>query len=77
MDLGKFVKESKPTITQFRPPLSYELAGKSFNFLMDDGFDYSLTVIDGNTVEWPESATACPGAAHTTSSGGEPDRDHA
>ena len=52
MDLGKFVKESKPTITQFRPPLSYELAGKSFNFLMDDGYDYSLTVIDDNTVEW-------------------------
>lgn len=52
MNLGTFAAENKKTITQYRPPYCYELAGKSFNFLMDDGYDYGLTVLDEKTLEW-------------------------
>ena len=52
MDLRTFSAEYKKSITQYRPPLCYELAGKSFTFLMDDGFDYGLTVLDETTLEW-------------------------
>ena len=39
-------------ISQFLPPFSYELAGESFTFVMDDGYDYFLRVIDDKTLEW-------------------------
>jgi|GEM_PF-410537 len=39
-------------ISQFTPPFCFELAGEGFEFVMDDGFDYFLRVIDGDTLEW-------------------------
>ena len=39
-------------ISQFMPPFCYELAGESFSFVMDDGYDYLLRVIDDKTLEW-------------------------
>ena len=52
MDLSTFSAANKKSITQYRPPFCYELQGRSFNFLMDDGYDYALTVLDETTVEW-------------------------
>ena len=52
MDLGKFISEGKKSIAQYRPPLSYELVGRRYNFLMDDGYDYQLSFIDEKTLEW-------------------------
>jgi len=52
MDLGIFSAENKKSITQYRPPLCYELVGKSFTFLMDDGFDYGLSFADEKNVKW-------------------------
>lgn len=39
-------------ISQFTPPYCFELAGESFEFVMDDGYDYFLRFIDGGTLEW-------------------------
>ena len=39
-------------ISQFSPPFCYELVGESFEFIMDDGYDFSLRIIDDNTLEW-------------------------
>jgi hypothetical protein len=40
------------SIDQYCPPTNYELAGKEFKFIMDDGFDYRLRVIDEKKLEW-------------------------
>ena len=29
-------------MSQYRPPLNFELVGKSFELVMDDGYDYVL-----------------------------------
>ena len=39
-------------IMQITPPLCYELAGESFEFIMDDGYDYALRFIDDKTLLW-------------------------
>ena len=39
-------------IDQYRPPLNYELAGRSFTFVMDDGVDQHVSFLDGKTLEW-------------------------
>lgn len=39
-------------IRQFTPPYSFELAGESFELVMDDGYDYALRFLDGKTLEW-------------------------
>lgn len=41
-----------PKIRQFTPPLCYELEGEGFELIMDDGYDYNLRFIDGETLEW-------------------------
>jgi hypothetical protein len=38
--------------SQYRAPLNYELAGKFFHLIMDDGHDYKLRFLDGETLEW-------------------------
>ncbi len=39
-------------LDQYRPPLCFELAGRAYTFVMDDGKDYCLRFLDGSTVEW-------------------------
>ena len=39
-------------ISQFDLPQNFELVGQTFDFAMDDGFDYTLHFIDKETVEW-------------------------
>ena len=45
-------------ISQYRPPLCFELAGKNFEIAMDDGSDYFLNIIDKETLEWHIGDTA-------------------
>ena len=42
--------DSHEGLSIFRPPLCYELAEKSFELVMDDGFDKNLIVQDGTTL---------------------------
>ncbi len=37
-------------LSQYKAPFSYELGGKSFHFIMDDGREYSFEFIDGETL---------------------------
>jgi hypothetical protein len=39
-------------IDQFTPPLNFELAGTTFEFVMDDGYDYILNFLGKDTLEW-------------------------
>ena len=39
-------------IDQYAPPLCFELAGKQFCLIMDDGYDFDLHFIDGHTLTW-------------------------
>lgn len=39
-------------LSQYRPPLNYELAGRTFILSMDNGYDYTLEFTDGETVCW-------------------------
>ena len=39
-------------IDQFTQPQNTELEGRSFYFVMDDGYDYELNVTGKDTVEW-------------------------
>jgi hypothetical protein len=39
-------------MSQFRLPLSTELAGKTLSLLMDNGFTYEVDFVDGDTVRW-------------------------
>ncbi|MBQ3880541.1 MAG: MoaF N-terminal domain-containing protein, partial [Oscillospiraceae bacterium] len=41
-------------LSQFRGPFCFELAGKHFHFVLDDGREYSLFFPDGETVQWAE-----------------------
>ena len=46
--MGK-VFESRKTLegmSQYRPPLCFELTGKTFELVMDTGYDYELTFIN-------------------------------
>ena len=62
MDMRPFNKY-QAGISQYSMPQNYELIGKTFDFSMDDGFDYTLRFIDKETVEWnyvgdaPQKAT--------------------
>ena len=51
MDLRKFNTFGRG-IAQYSQPQNYELVGKTFEFAMDDGIDYTLRFIDNTTVEW-------------------------
>ena len=52
MDLRTLCPYTGGVIYQFNPPYCYELAGESFEFIMDDGYDYVLRFIDGTTLTW-------------------------
>lgn len=45
--------------SQFKAPFNYELAGKNFHLVMDDGKAYSLNFVDGETLEWAEIGQNC------------------
>ncbi len=37
-----FAPKKYEGISQYRPPLNYELSGQRFELVMDDGYDYFL-----------------------------------
>lgn len=39
-------------LDQYQPPLCYELEGKLFTFMMDDGHDQTLEILDKQTLRW-------------------------
>ena len=39
-------------LDKYRPPLCYELAGKTFELVMDNGYDYELKFIDGEKLSY-------------------------
>ena len=39
-------------MSQYRPPLCFELAGKRFELVMDDGYEYLLSFKDRKTLEY-------------------------
>ena len=41
-------------LEQFRAPYNFELAGKSFHLVMDDGSELSLVFLDGENLQWAE-----------------------
>lgn len=41
-------------LSQYRGPFNYELAGQSFQLVMDNGYDYIVKFLDGETLEWAE-----------------------
>jgi hypothetical protein len=51
MDLREFSQFGAGAF-QYVPPRSFELAGQTFELLMDDGYDLVLNFIDNKTVEW-------------------------
>ena len=52
MDLKTFNTYGAGGIAQYDMPQNYELVGRKFEFIMDDGVDYTLNFIDKDTVEW-------------------------
>ena len=52
MDLRSFRPQGGADITQYTPPLCFELAGEKYELQMDNGFDILLNFIDGKTLEW-------------------------
>ena len=42
-------------LLQFRAPYNYELAGKSYHFVMDDGNEYYVNFLDGENLQWIEN----------------------
>ncbi|MDR2502577.1 MAG: MoaF N-terminal domain-containing protein [Oscillospiraceae bacterium] len=57
MDLRKLNKFTSADIAQLAPPRSFELAGQTFDFVMDDGTDYRLRFIDKTSVEWTDEGS--------------------
>lgn len=43
-------------LLQFRAPYNYELAGKNYHIIMDDGNEYFVNFIDGENLQWAENA---------------------
>lgn len=42
-------------LLQFRAPYNYELAGKNYHIVMDDGNKYSICFMDGENLQWAEN----------------------
>jgi len=41
-------------LSQYKGPFNYELAGKNFHVVMDDGREYSLVFLDGENLQWAQ-----------------------
>ena len=51
------MSEKKPQfigLSQYKVPYNFELAGRHFHFVMDDGHEYSMKFLDGEVVEYAE-----------------------
>ena len=51
--MGK-VNRKFPGLSQYKAPFCYELAGKSFRLVMDDGRVFALRFLDEKRLEWAE-----------------------
>ena len=41
-------------LSQYRGPFCFELAGRHFHLVLDDGREFSLNFLDGETLQWAE-----------------------
>ena len=41
-------------LSQYKGPFNYELSGKHFHIIMDDGREWSFNFLDGENLEWAE-----------------------
>ena len=55
LDLRTLCPYGKDSIQQYTPPRCFELAGKTFDLIMDDGYDFVLRFLDINRLEWRRS----------------------
>lgn len=39
-------------LSQYRAPFNYELSGRHFHFVLDDGREYSMYFLDGENLQW-------------------------
>jgi hypothetical protein len=46
------------SLSQYRAPFNYELAGQHYHLVMDNGKEYSLKFLDGENLEWAEKGEA-------------------
>ncbi|MBP0986108.1 MAG: MoaF N-terminal domain-containing protein, partial [Oscillospiraceae bacterium] len=53
-DVKKIVPDKHEGMSIFRPPLCFELAGKSFELVMDDGNDKNLIIESGKKLRFGE-----------------------
>jgi hypothetical protein len=51
-DLRSLSPFNKGSIHQYTPPLCFELAGKTHELIMDDGYDFVLHYLDSGKLEW-------------------------
>jgi len=49
------------SLAQFRAPLNFELAGKHFHLVMDNGSELSLIFSDGENLQWAEKGKTYSG----------------
>lgn len=52
MDMRQYNTYGVGGISQYDLPQNYELVGRTFEFAMDDGIDYTLRFLDIASVEW-------------------------
>jgi hypothetical protein len=45
-------------LSQYRSPFNYELTGKHFHFVMDNGKEYSINFLDGEMLDWAKKGEA-------------------
>lgn len=55
--MGKANRKFK-TLSQYKAPFSYELAGKHFHVFLDNGSEYSLFFLDGENLQYAEKGEA-------------------
>ena len=69
MDLQELNTYGQSSIAQFDRPRNYELAGRTFDFDMDDGYDVTLKFIDQTTLEWSRGDEKAQKASYLCSKG--------
>ena len=52
MDLKTLSPFHRGSIMQYTPPHCFELAGKTLNLIMDDGYDFTLSFTGDDALEW-------------------------
>lgn len=64
MNMKERDRSSQFTIDQYTPPMCYELAGREYFLVMDDGYDMILRFTDGTHLEWGFDGRDCAAAEY-------------